>query len=841
MEEDFNGCSPKIRISKFDYSVENHLNAMDKISELCGEVVKEGSGLDEYETQRLSSSITFLKEWKRVFNYEPRDVNFACEAEGVASRINLPQFSSATVPQERLPGNVRSREPKDFILYVGGSVWGLDWCPRVHENPESSFKCEFIAIAAHPPGSSYQKIGAPLSGKGLVQIWSLLNICEKEAEIPPMEKPKRGRKKSAVTNTEPNVIKRPRGRPRKTPLIEHTTAGMDGKDLYIEPFCTQVSENSSNLFAIEGVPSYTQEVSPLENIGKQIQGNSGEDHRGSNASNEPICTESLENPSNLLASEGFPSYTQEVSPLENIAQQIQGNSGEDHRGSNASNDGKFETNPTCSSIPNDVALPRVVFCLAHNGRVVWDLKWRPSNANDPSCKYRMGFLAVLLGNGSLEVWEVPHPNTIKVLYTALHREGSDPRFVKLKPVFKGSILKSGGIQSIPLTVEWSTSPPHEYLLVGCHDGTVAIWKFSENVSSKETRPLLCFSADTAPIRSVGWAPVETDSEGSNVILTAGHGGLKFWDIRDPFRPLWEIHPAPKNIYSADWLADPRCIILSSDDGTMRTLSLTKASYDVPATGKPFTGTKQQGLHAYFCLSFAIWSVHVSRETSIVAYCSADGNVICFQLTTKAVDRDHSRNRAPHFLCGSLTEVESIVTINTVVPDNPVHVLLKKSLSGDNPLALRDVLTRANQAKQEDDDKMENQTSALCLGNDLRVESDHEEETSALLKRKKPTKHAEEKLAVMSIDDEARSSQKKEIEKVSKFEVMPSKAVAMHRVRWNMNKGSEKWLCSGGAAGIVRCQEIVLSDIERNRDKEVAAEVLWENAKFCVAKDYLSLI
>jgi hypothetical protein len=27
------------------------------------------------------------------------------------------------------------------------------------------------------------------------------------------------------------------------------------------------------------------------------------------------------------------------------------------------------------------------------------------------------------------------------------------------------------------------------------------------------------------------------------------------------------------------------------------------------------------------------------------------------------------------------------------------------------------------------------------------------------------------------------------------------------VRWNMNKGSERWLCYGGAAGIIRCQRI----------------------------------
>uniref|UniRef100_A0A6N2LZV2 Uncharacterized protein n=1 Tax=Salix viminalis TaxID=40686 RepID=A0A6N2LZV2_SALVM len=45
------------------------------------------------------------------------------------------------------------------------------------------------------------------------------------------------------------------------------------------------------------------------------------------------------------------------------------------------------------------------------------------------------------------------------------------------------------------------------------------------------------------------------------------------------------------------------------------------------------------------------------------------------------------------------------------------------------------------------------------------------------------------------------------------ESIPPKMVAVHRVRWNMNKGSERWLCSGGAAGIVRCQEIKMSDAD----------------------------
>ncbi|GAB4833431.1 hypothetical protein Ancab_031674 [Ancistrocladus abbreviatus] len=43
---------------------------------------------------------------------------------------------------------------------------------------------------------------------------------------------------------------------------------------------------------------------------------------------------------------------------------------------------------------------------------------------------------------------------------------------------------------------------------------------------------------------------------------------------------------------------------------------------------------------------------------------------------------------------------------------------------------------------------------------------------------------------------------------SDIKVLPSKVAAIHRVRWNMSKESERRLCYGGAPGIVLCEEIV---------------------------------
>jgi general transcription factor 3C polypeptide 2 len=56
-----------------------------------------------------------------------------------------------------------------------------------------------------------------------------------------------------------------------------------------------------------------------------------------------------------------------------------------------------------SAIPKGIHLPRVVLCLAHNGKVAWDIKWKPPSPDQSEQKSCLGFLAILLGNGSLEV------------------------------------------------------------------------------------------------------------------------------------------------------------------------------------------------------------------------------------------------------------------------------------------------------------------------------------------------------------------------------------------------------------------------------------------------------
>ncbi|XP_023644407.1 uncharacterized protein LOC17897890 isoform X2 [Capsella rubella] len=663
----------------------------------------------------------------------------------------------------------------------------------------------FLAVSTHPPDSYSHKIGIPLTGRGIIQIWCIINACCKKDSTHFSEKSKKmtgkSRKKPSSETTETTEPKKPRGRPRKQP-IETTEpkkprgrprkksnaelpAELDGGVLYVEALSVRYPEDSvvsaTPLRILQETPvtepkvnnEGSEQILSSENANIKLPvRRKRQKTKGTEESCKPMLLENSEVVGNIL---GEPS----------------------------------------SGISEDIALPRVVLCLAHNGKVAWDMKWRPSHGDDSLNKHRMGYLAVLLGNGSLEVWDVPLPRTTSAVYLSSKKAATDPRFVKLAPVFKCSNLKCGDMQSIPLTLEWSTSKNPDFLLAGCHDGTVALWKFSTTTSSEDTRPLLFFSADTAPIRAVAWAPGESDQESVNIVATAGHGGLKFWDLRDPFRPLWDLHPVPRFIYSLDWVQDPRCVLLPFDDGTLRILSLVKVAYDVPATGNPYPNTKQQGLSVYNLSTFPIWSIQVSRLTGIAAYCTADGSIFHFQLTTKAVEKD-TRNRSPHFLCGKLTMKDSTFIVHSPVPDIPI--VLKKPVgeTGEKQRCLRSLLNESPNRYASNVSDVRPLAFAHEEDQDLEPEFGGTDNKGPKFKAKKGKNNIGEvdensrALVCVSEDGDEGEERRNKASNGSigmKTEGFPPKMVAMHRVRWNMNKGSERWLCYGGAAGIVRCQEI----------------------------------
>ncbi|KAJ3681169.1 hypothetical protein LUZ60_015658 [Juncus effusus] len=906
------------RISLFDYSVEKFISP----------IYDEKSSIDELELERFRSMITFLREWKH-FRYEPRNLSFFTQSKDFDSnyQFELPQFSSASVPQvEQLAGE--SKNPSsDYVLCAGGNVWALDWCPKPDNKPDPSITCEYLAVSAHPPGSNYHKMGAPLSGRGAIQIWCINTKTEKLEASNPKNFTKKGRPKKDPIAKNPNgsekknneveglTVSKPRGRPKKLSnsdqdekkLKSPKKKGRPRKRPLDEDFCINTpqkrcrSENSV-LISVEIPPSVdssetllalpppepkyekstkkgtkmknsqSNEKRPRRQVKSIYLRNSDEELITSTSTEVdnyentlPLIIEPLDvalprsalhtkkpskrkkkekprknqdsSPVSCLTTFGSatraqnsPSVEREMDQLaggpgpceeeelaggpgpcekeelaggpgpdekeelaggpgpdekEELAggpgpdekEELAGGPGPDEKEELAGGPGPDEKEELAGgpgpceeeeldggpgpdekeeltsqqSLKEELPMPSLVFCLAHNGKVAWDIKWKPITENNmQNNKYRMGHLAVLLGNGSLEVWDVPLPTMVQKLYSCKKNEGLDPRFIKLKPVFRCSKLKCGERQSIPLTLEWSTSPPNHLILAGCHDGSVALWKFSVEVPSQDSKPMLFITADSVPIRSLCWAPNESDdTECSNLFVTAGEG-IKFWDKRDPYRPLWDLKLPHKSVMCVDWLKNPRCVVMSLDDGTVKFLSIPKAANDLPVTGSSFNGKKYEGLFSYTLSLFNIWSVHVSRATGCVAYSVADGSAVRFQLNERFLEKDPARNRVPYFLCGSFKEDKRVIEI---------------SISDENNSLIKNLPLKST---------------------------------------KGPSRYKGDEKAIVraNLEDDIGDVKCDEI-----CDAFPSKLVAVHKIRWNMNKGCERWLCYSGAAGIIRVQKI----------------------------------
>lgn len=119
-------------------------------------------------------------------------------------------------------------------------------------------------------------------------------------------------------------------------------------------------------------------------------------------------------------------------------------------------------------------------------------------------------------------------------------------------------------------------------------------------------------------------------------------------------------------------------------------------------------------------------------------------------------------------------------------------------------------------------------SVLRDGDNLGLESRLEEATAPMERPQKPIagdsnqKKQVDTLALICRDNETAGTLEGDNEMPnleSVPETFPPKLAALHRVRWNMNKGSERWLCYGGAGGVVRCQEIVFSDVDKKWAKK----------------------
>ena len=261
------------------------------------------------------------------------------------------------------------------------------------------------------------------------------------------------------------------------------------------------------------------------------------------------------------------------------------------------------------------ARARVVLGLAHDAKHAFDLKWRPSPptvfdgavAADETKESRIivGSLAAALGNGRVEVWRVPTPETVVASVasekTKTHSSGvgsnpgGDVPVVKCVPSFVGVAPADAGV---PLCVDWAVASPRNRIVAGTSAGAVLLWTlpssddvfFSQNEeeeredgSARPTLPVMRIASTGCPQRSVRFAPlgfsadpkaVSKENDSSFLVIAGGHGmhAPAVFDTRDPFSTCagsrvssFGGHNATTRVAMA-----PNGVLLSSrDDGGVR--------------------------------------------------------------------------------------------------------------------------------------------------------------------------------------------------------------------------------------------------------------------------------
>ncbi|XP_073413886.1 general transcription factor 3C polypeptide 2 isoform X2 [Dendrobates tinctorius] len=270
--------------------------------------------------------------------------------------------------------------------------------------------------------------------------------------------------------------------------------------------------------------------------------------------------------------------------------------------------------------------------LAVDDGCIWDLKFCPSGGWEPPGTprkgpemARLGLLAVALSSGHVQIYSLPHPESLHSHRTAQGKDLRHPSVYKVDSVVRlhvGSVKACGpGVNGQCFTVAWLPTKPHQYLAAGFYDGLVAIWDLKTKSILQRVRqgrvikqyPFHSFSAHDGAVRSIEWCKAD-----SNFFVTCGSDRrLKFWDLRRLQAPVNNIRRFQGTELA--WLL-PYCGVVVAQDNCYASHCLCGIHYvDSGFLGyKPYFAMPRKG---------TVWSVSGSDWLSSVTCGDTTGEVV----------------------------------------------------------------------------------------------------------------------------------------------------------------------------------------------------------------------
>ncbi|KAG9282561.1 general transcription factor 3C polypeptide 2-like [Astyanax mexicanus] len=201
--------------------------------------------------------------------------------------------------------------------------------------------------------------------------------------------------------------------------------------------------------------------------------------------------------------------------------------------------------------------PSLAYALALDDGCIWDLKWCPAGAWElPSTSRkephlpRLGLIAVAFSNGTIAVFSLPHPEALKAQTPIIAGEAAQGSLIyqvgRILTVKLGSSqMDHNGQSGQCFALDWLPVKPHNILVAGFYDGTVALWDLSTKSSLQKVRspekslllyPYHSFLAHDHTVRSLRWCGAS-----SELLVTVGDDRMvKLWNVTNTCNPLKSI-------------------------------------------------------------------------------------------------------------------------------------------------------------------------------------------------------------------------------------------------------------------------------------------------------------
>ncbi|XP_063773334.1 general transcription factor 3C polypeptide 2 [Pseudophryne corroboree] len=270
--------------------------------------------------------------------------------------------------------------------------------------------------------------------------------------------------------------------------------------------------------------------------------------------------------------------------------------------------------------------------LAVDEGCIWDLKfcpsggWElPSTPRKASEMARLGLLAAAFSSGHVEIYSLPHPDSLYSHRKSQVKDSSGLTICKVDCVVRlhvGSIKACNpGENGQCFSVAWLPSKPHQYLAAGFYDGTVSIWDLKTKSVLQKVRqgrvikqyPFHSFPAHEHAVRCIEWCKAD-----SNFLVTCSNDRrLRFWDLRRLCVPISNIKRF--QVTEMAWLL-PYCGVVVAQDNCTASHGLCGIHYvDSGYLGhKPYFVTPRKA---------TVWSVSGSDWLSAVTSGDISGEVM----------------------------------------------------------------------------------------------------------------------------------------------------------------------------------------------------------------------